>query len=70
MPTVIILALTQLIDLIPKLAAAGIAVHDLWEKVDKIVAENRVPLDAEWDELDRYVAERKAAFEAAAAPQP
>lgn len=47
--------LTTLIPLLPKLAAAGFDVYQLYDRARTIIAENRKPTEPEWDELERQI---------------
>jgi hypothetical protein len=59
MSAVLTLLLT-IVPMIPKLIEAGQATFDLYDKVKKVIDENRSPNQAEWDQLEAMIAEQQA----------
>lgn len=59
MPAILMLLL-EVVPLIPGLIEAGVATMGLYDKVQKVIDENRSPDQAEWDQLEAFIAEKKA----------
>lgn len=59
MPAILSLLL-QVVPMIPKLIEAGQDAVELYSNVQKVIAENRSPDQAEWAQLEAMIAEQQA----------